>query len=960
MSGTGAPAELFVGRERELTELRGWLTDAQAGRGRLALLRGESGVGKTRLAQELSTVATSAALPVVWSRCPADAGAPPLWPLRRIVSQLPGSHSGLPSARDDSFGSSAEDSAAARFAQFEWLADAVVRAAETDALLVIVEDLHWADSATAAALGYLAAELPRSRALVLVTARLLVESAPVGEVLDRPGVLQRQLAGLDRAAIVAYLDSVSGGGLDERYADLVLRQTAGNSLFVAAVVRLLAAGVSLRSYDENAARAALAGRRELIDLVREPMGRVSADCRRLVQTASVAGEDCSVAELVAAMTLPAEAVLALLAEAVRADLLTLPADAPGIARFVHALVRDGVYDNVERTTRCRMHRALAEIVASSDTGSERIATVASHLARGATTPAEHISAATAARAAGRAALADLAYAEAAGRFRAALHSLAMAGGTTSTERSETLLELALAEYRSGAFGDSLEHCVLAADLAESEGRWDLLARAALLVDGVALLGADSLLALCRRAADLVPDDQLSLRSQLQARLAYAAADDGDLTSAQRMSAESLALAEGTDDPAALLAALRARHQAMAGPEYGDERRQLGTRAVELAQRGEPMAALWGRLWRIDTSFERGDLVAIDRGLAELERLTGQLRFPLARWHLARLRAARESMVGRFDIAQAHNRVARELAGELDDQSLITLYYAFQFFDGYVRGTMTAGDRRAEFAGFVAMVTEVKIPIAVASAALALVHMGDVDEAGRLVRQLCADAPGWPRDGAWLATVAILANAVTDIADATCADIVYPLLEPFPALAVAGGSGSVACDGSVSRHLGRLAATCDRLELAERHLRDAIAHEERMGARPFAALSRMCLAAVLQAQGGAGNLATAAQTARTALAAFRRMDMPGRAEQCAQLVASIDTDASRRTGLTARENEIVVLVAEGLSNRQIAGQLYVSERTVETHVSHVLAKVGGSSRTDIVAWAYSTGVAAARQ
>lgn len=75
MGGAYAPAGLFVGREQELTELRGWLTDAQAGRGRLAVLQGEPGMGKTRLAEELGAVASGSAVPVVWGRCPADTGA---------------------------------------------------------------------------------------------------------------------------------------------------------------------------------------------------------------------------------------------------------------------------------------------------------------------------------------------------------------------------------------------------------------------------------------------------------------------------------------------------------------------------------------------------------------------------------------------------------------------------------------------------------------------------------------------------------------------------------------------------------------------------------------------------------------------------------------------------------------------------------------------------------------------
>jgi len=213
------------------------------------------------------------------------------------------------------------------------------------------------------------------------------------------------------------------------------------------------------------------------------------------------------------------------------------------------------------------------------------------------------------------------------------------------------------------------------------------------------------------------------------------------------------------------------------------------------------------------------------------------------------------------------------------------------------------------------------------------------------------------DGRWIVTVPMLADVVADVADAGCAEVLYSLLAPYASLAVAGGSGAIACEGSASRHLGRLAATCGRLDAAERHFREAITFEERMGARPFAALSRMYLADVLHARGGAGNLAAAAQVARTALAAMRMMDMPGRVAQCEQVLAAIDAEMSERIALTPREREIMVLVTEGLSNRQIAERLFVSERTVETHVSHVLAKLGGSTRTDIVAWAFSTGLGA---
>ncbi|MDQ3715396.1 MAG: ATP-binding protein, partial [Actinomycetota bacterium] len=287
MTATASGGLRFVGRGRELGELASWLAEAQAGRGRMAVLRGEPGIGKTRLAEELAELAAAAGIPTAWGRCSADSGAPPLWPVRRVIDQLPGEHEPSYAVDPDGFGSSADGMAAARFAQFVWLADAVVAAAEANGLLVVFEDLHWADSATGAALGHLAAELGRSRALVVVTARPRAETehGEMVALLDRPGVEQRNLSGLDRNAIADYLSAISGGRVDERYADLVLAQTAGNSLYVAAVSRLLAEHVSLRSYDAVESRAALAGRPELLDLSREPMGRVSARCRAMVEFA---------------------------------------------------------------------------------------------------------------------------------------------------------------------------------------------------------------------------------------------------------------------------------------------------------------------------------------------------------------------------------------------------------------------------------------------------------------------------------------------------------------------------------------------------------------------------------------------------------------------------------------------------------------------------------------------------
>lgn len=955
-TATGGPG--FVGRARELAELREWLSLAQTGRGRMVVIRGEPGMGKTRLAEELASIAQAQDIPVVWGRCSADSGAPTLWPLRRIADQLPGHLGGLPAADSETFGSSSEGAAAARFKQFVWFNDAVAEAALDAGLLVIVEDMHWADSGTVAALDHLAADIGRSNALVVVTTRSGVGPTADAEagILDRAGVEHRKLSGLDRIEIADYLAAVNGATVDARYADLVLRQTAGNSLFVGAVTRLLTERVALQSFDPAAAQTALSGRPELVDLIREPMSRISAESRSAVEWASVCGDEFDAVELAGALNLPADGTTAALDDAILAGLLTRASETPGTVRFVHALIREGVYDNVPREVRSRAHRAWAEAIETNDPAHERIGTVARHLSSGASSPAEHLRAATAAQHAGRAALTDLAHAEAAGHFRSALYSLAMVGAASPSERAEILLDLALAEYRSGAFNAALEHCARAADLAQAEHRWDLLARAALLVDGVSLDG-NSVETLCRRAIARLPDAELSVRAQLQSRLAYAAAEAGDLGRAAAMSADALALAEQTRDPAAVIAALRARHQALSGPGLAEERLALGARAIELAEAGEPLAALWGRLWRIDASFELSDLVAVDHELVALKRIAEELRFPLARWHFRRLQAAREALVGRFALAEKHARAARDLAGELEDPSVVPLYYAFQLYLLYTRGPSGPG-MDPELRGFLALAEQIDLPIVYASLATLLLSTGDTDEAARIARRLAAQADDWPMDGMWMVTVAMLGNVVADVQAKDCAEGLYRALAPFAALSVTGAGGAVACEGSVSRPLGRLAATLSLLDVAEGHLHDAIAAEDEMGARPFAALSRMYLAEVLQARGGAQNLASAAKHARTALAAMRAMDMRGRAIQCEDLLAAIDANTATRTGLTRREAEIVGLVAAGLSNRQIADQLFVSERTVETHVSHVLGKLGASTRTEIATWAVAGGFSAA--
>jgi DNA-binding CsgD family transcriptional regulator len=218
---------------------------------------------------------------------------------------------------------------------------------------------------------------------------------------------------------------------------------------------------------------------------------------------------------------------------------------------------------------------------------------------------------------------------------------------------------------------------------------------------------------------------------------------------------------------------------------------------------------------------------------------------------------------------------------------------------------------------------------------------------------------------WAALLAQIGTIAAWLGDAETAELVYQEFAGLAPSYMGDGSGAVFCGGSMQRLTGDFALAAGRVEEAVRRYTDAIEMNARIGARPFLALSRLGLARALVAQAmpgasrlaggsrlagaGPGELARARALVIEAAAEFRRLDLPGPLATADALIAEIDTAAREANPLSPRESEIVTLIASAMSNRQIAQQLVLSERTVEAHVRSILAKLGFSGRTEIATW-----------
>jgi DNA-binding SARP family transcriptional activator len=367
------PASL-IGRTHELVELQGAVDRVVAGRGELVLIAGEPGIGKTAVLEELARIAGSAGFAVSWGRCHEVGGAPAYWPWVQVMREVARQHS------DDELRRLASDVAApvtqlvpeiagrlghqhvvvgddleeARFELYDAVTTFLLRASALRSLLVLLDDLHWADAPSLELLSFLAPHLRAAGILVAgsyrdVRSELTAElEATLATVVRDGATRQFDLVGLQPDAVVALAETFTGHPIEHEEAEHLHERTGGNPFFVTQLASLM--------------REARPRPSEQVDIptgVRHVIAqRVSAlpdPTRGLLDAASVMGRNLTVRRLAAITRLSAEAVLSAATDAVAAGLLE-PEDRPVTAyRFVHALVRETIYDALDGVTVARLH-----------------------------------------------------------------------------------------------------------------------------------------------------------------------------------------------------------------------------------------------------------------------------------------------------------------------------------------------------------------------------------------------------------------------------------------------------------------------------------------------------------------------------------------------------------------------------------------------------------------------------
>ncbi len=932
----GLAGGVFVGREHELGQLREAADEALGGRGRLVLLTGEPGIGKTRTSEELATYARLRGAKAHWGRCHEGDGAPSYWPWVQVVRSYV--READPVALAWEMGSGArqiarvvpevaerlseveppptDEDEQARFRLFDALSTFLSSAASSRPLVLVLDDLHWADEPSLLLLQFLARQLGDSSLLVIGTYRdvELGRHHPLSRVLGELGGAERTsrvvLRGLDEPDVARYVEITAGIEPPPSLASAVHAQTEGNPFFVSEVVRLLASeGTLAEAAGSGSAPAQLAIPEGVRDVVGRRLDRLSEEANRALTVGAAIGRDFESDVLAAVLETERPALEATLREAVRAQLLA--ERDPGRFRFSHALVRETLYEELSAAKRPLLHARIAaalEGLYSADPQrlERRLAELAHHYveAAGAGDPEKAMD--YAARAAERA-VAELGYEEAGSLFERALEAEALTEAPDPARRGHLLLRLGETQVKGGHGPQGRETLELAAAVARETGDADALARAALGVAHTTEVGGFD-----RDIADLLEEALAAIGpgdSTMRAMLISWLAQEHYWTDPQGRSAqlheEAIEMARRLGEEGTLAHVISRANFIDVTPGAAARGVEANTEVMELARRvGDRELEMRSHVLRLRDHLVLGDIPAVDRDLEAYCRLAAELRQPQHLWHAPLLRGMRALLEGRFAAAERFAAEARE-GGERAGEPLAQQFFAIQASVLYrLQG------RLDEILAAVTALAERYPGIQAWRAARGAVaaQIGRLDIARSEFERLAEDEfGGIAMDAQWSVAHALLCEVAAALGDAERAPILHERLAPFRGQVVIAGRAAASW-GPYARYLGIASATAGDTELAIEELEESIELSRRMGELTFGSIAELNLAEVLLARDSEGDHVRALELIDAALDCAQELGMRGVSERALQVkleaqgLADIDVTTSIDEVISAVESE----------------------------------------------------------
>ena len=981
MTQPGQAGRIFVGRLPEMAGLRAAMDNAVAGHGRLVMLAGEPGIGKTRTAQELSGYAESVGAQVWWGSCHEQQGAPPYWPwvqpirsyIQRTGPESLATQMG-PGAADISEiiplireklpnldPASSLDPEQARFRLFDSISQFFVNAARAQPLLLVLDDLHWADQPSLLLLEFLAGQLSDSNIMIVGTYRDIEVSRehPLTNTLARlarsDSYLREELEGLETEYVGQFIKDISGVEPSSALVQTIYGHTEGNPFFMTEIIRLLGQkGLASIGSGENSI-SVLEIPQGVLEVVGQRLNRLSTECERTLTTAAVIGRQFDFRVLGSLTEETSESqLLKSMDEGLDAHLIQ---EIPGQGdnyQFSHALIQQTLRERLSTSRRVRLHAKIGETLEKlyGDQPGEHAAELAFHFAEAeAVAGTDKLVKYT--MLAGERALKSFAHEEALDYFARGLaaRSIDLDGASPVPDAEAASLLFGLGRAQAAVLGrQGLDVAFTSLERAFKfyAGTNDVANVMRVADYPVQYLPGQRVFAnLVAEAIELVPPDSTEAGRLSSRNILAMGLEAGDYARAMASFDNALSIAQRTGD-------LPLESLAMANSSWVDYWHlrwqgtiEKGLRAIELAQQsGDTLLEVSARFWVGVTHLGKGDLLEARRDASAIlsiaETLRDRYRLATALW----LNEMAYSYQGDWKAAREFND--RGLSVSPSDSRLLASRMVLEFELGNSADGQRYLDQLTEAINLVTpgprydqATTASKVPLA-AHITRSVDNLPLAEKAAAMVLSAETATPLVSRLARLgLGLIAFLKG------DAEAAREQYDKLLP-----ASGSYIFVSCD----RVLGLIAQTMGEMDQAATHFEASLAFCRDAGYRPDLAWTCHDYAAMLLTRNGAEDRTKALELLDESVAISSELLMLPLNDRTNVLRESaVSAPVPAPAGLSRREMEVIRLVAAGRTDREIGEELFISIKTVGNHMSNILNKTGAANRAEAASFATRHGL-----